>query len=244
MYKQAGIVVRKVRIGNIVANIYFEDINLPWLILLPGLPQYFHKQSYFQELIKKYVVLTPYYPGSFHSYGEFKLNQLEEVIPKCFEFINKREFYDFFESKLYKHSGKIEGIMGLSFGANLILDYLNKNDVNKNIIFCLISPIFDMNNEKVEDYWNKKLGFLATEVYTQIYKQLDIDELKKFFKQLTETKNSTNSNIFVIAGDGDKYVTKDFIKSYFPKARHHFFEGIGHEVDKLLELVLDNHIIF
>lgn len=222
MYKQAGIVVRKVKVDNIVSNIYFEDINLPWLILLPGLPQYFHKQSYFQDLVKKYVVLTPYYPGSFHSYGEFNLEELRKVIPECIKFIQKKEFYDFFESKLYKHSGEIAGIIGLSFGADLIIDYLAEEKSTYMTKYCLISPLFDMNNEKVIDYWDKKLGFLSSEVYTQIYKNLNKIELKNFFKNLTTKKIISDKEIYIVAGKEDKYVTQELIGSYFPSARHIF----------------------
>lgn len=246
MYQQAGMIVRKVRFGDIVANIYLEDINLPWLIVLPGIPYYFHKQAYFKKLVSKYTVLAPHYPGSYHSYGTFKLNALKNVIKECLDFISINEFYDYFESKPYKHKGEISGMIGLSFGANLLLDYLVNENSLKNLKYCLISPIFDMNNDEVNSYWEKKLSFLLTEVNSQVYRGMDKSELKNFFQELMMKKQNYRNfdDLFIVRGTDDKYVTEGFIDSYFPSSKFKSFSKVSHEVDKLLELSLESELIF
>lgn len=108
----------------------------------------------------------------------------------------------------------------------------------------MISPLFDMNNEKVVDYWDKKLGFLSSEVYTQIYSGLNKTELENFFRVLTNQRTDFRHDIYLVVGAEDKYVTKIFIEEYFPNANHFFLDSVGHEVDKLLELTLEKNLIF
>lgn len=235
MYKQAGIYVHKTLVNKIVYNIYYSELSLPWLILLPGLPQYIHKQSYLRKLISNYCILNPYYPGSFHSYDTFTVANLKKLVRESIKLISKEEFFDYYKKEVYTHSGQLEAIWGLSFGANLLYDYL----LQKPNVYCdylFVSPMFNLHLTSQKRYWQQKLSFLSTEVYQNVYRGLNKTEFLKWMKYLEDNDiNKKDYSIKVLYGEDDKYMNRDFLKRKFDIETLLPMSGYAHEIDNMLE---------
>jgi UDP-galactopyranose mutase len=235
MYKQAGIYVHKTLVNKIVYNIYYSDLSLPWIVLLPGLPQYVHKQNYLKKLISGYCILNPYYPGSFHSYGEFTVPNLQELVMESIELISQKEFFDYFNENIYKHSGQLKSIWGLSFGANLLYDYL----LQKPELYCdylFVSPMFNLQLAGQNRYWQQKLSFLSTEVYANVYRGLNKSEFLKWMRHLEENDiNKMKYSTKVLYGEDDKYIDENFLRKKFNISSLLPMKGYAHEIDNMLE---------
>jgi UDP-galactopyranose mutase len=239
MYKQAGIYVHKTLVNKIVYNIYYSDLTLPWIILLPGLPQYIHKQSYLKKLISNYCILNPYYPGSFHSYGEFRVANLRRLVKESINLVSNKKFFDYFEEKKYNHSGLLEAIWGLSFGANLLYDYL----LQKPNLYCdylFVAPMFNLQLTSQKRYWEQKLSFLSKEVYMNVYRGLNKSEFLKWMRDLEDNDiDKKKYSIKVLYGEDDKYMDENFLSKKFSTTSLFPVKGYGHEIDNMLE----SHII-
>lgn len=235
MYKQAGMYVRKTKVGDIVFNIYFTDLTLPWIILLPGLPQYVHKQWYLKKLIQSRCVLNPYYPGSFHSDGQFNTASLGRVVDDSLDLLESGEFYDFFEDKIYSHGGVLDSVWGLSFGSNVLFDYMTQD--NKRLIKpMLFGPLIQMSNPEQDKYFKQKVAFLGTEVYRNIYRGYNPQEV---FEWVQGMENKSIKNTFkdgvVLFGKNDRLIDGDFLRSKFPTFEIKELDGFEHEIDNLVD---------
>lgn len=213
-------------------------MDLPWIILLPGLPQYIHKQWYLKKLIKTHCVLNPYYPGSFHSDGEFCVDSLKGVVEDSLNLLCSGEFYDFFEQTSYQHSGVIDSVWGLSFGSNILFDYMNRCD-RPSIRPVLFGPLIQFSNPAQEKYWRQKLTFLRTEVYKNIYRGYNPDELLEWlqnmeFKQIRDIYKDG----VVIFGKNDRLIDGSFLKKKFPNFEIKAIDNLTHEVDNLVNVYL------
>jgi hypothetical protein len=237
MYKQTNLYVRKTLIKGIVYNFYFSDLSKPWIILLSGLPQYIFKQNYLKTLIETYSIIAPYYPGSFHSYKRFSLNNILQTTNETIKLIENGEIYDYFENKKYKISNNnIDWIFGLSFGANVLFDFLLKKDKDylPNTKFLLVSPMFNVSQDKQRLYWKQKLSFLSSKVYSNIYRGINDLELITWFSGLEQSITQEKNGI-VLYGREDIYIDKFFLKEKFPNFKIIPVNGYSHEVDKLVE---------
>lgn len=234
MYKQAGIYVRKTKPEDIVFNIYFIDLELPWIILLPGLPQYIHKQWYLKKLVQSYCVLNPYYPGSFHSDGQFNISSLVQTVESSLRLLEAGKFYDFFEGVTYRHNGVLDSIWGLSFGSNVLFDYMTRCD-KRLIKPVLFSPLIQLSNPTQNKYWHQKLTFLGSEVYRNIYRGYNPKELFRWLQIMENRKvKNTYKNGVVIFGKNDRLVDESFLKEKFPNFEIKAIDNLAHEVDNLV----------
>ena len=236
MYKQAGMYVRKTKVENIVFNIYFTDLALPWVILLPGLPQYVHKQRYLKKLIQSRCVLNPYYSGSFHSDGQFNVSSLGRVVDNSLDLLESGEFYDFFENVTYSHSGILDSVWGLSFGSNVLFDYMTRD--NKRLIKpVLFGPFIQMSNPEQDKYFNQKLPFLGTDVYKNVYRGYNPKEVFEWIREM-EYKNIKKmyKNGVVVFGKNDRMIDGNFLRKKFPTFEVEAVDGFEHEIDDLTNL--------
>lgn len=236
MYKQTNLYVRKTLENDIVYNIYSSDFNNPWIVILPGIPQYIFKQEFLKSLIRNYNVLSPYYLGSFNSNGIFSIQNIQKIIPESINLINKGELYEYFEKKIYKINTSVAWIFGLSFGGSVLFDFLaSQNEtILKNIQKLIVSPMFNISKNELSSYWNQKLDFLSSPVYKNIYRGLNKSDIIKWFANI-ENKEPIKSNGILLYGEQDKYIDKEFYNQKLPNFTKKICTGYSHDIEKLLE---------
>ena len=223
-----------------VYNLLFTNLEHKWIIFLPGLPQYMHKQSYLKQLMQDYNVLIPYYPGSFHSGKKFTPKYLERVIPDCIKIIKDKVFYDYFERKKYTHSGEIEGIWGLSFGSILITQYLTCSKQPLNTNYLLAGPMFILTKELENKYWVPKLTFLQSKVYSKVYRGLNSNNLIAWIHNIEKKNIPGSAKGLILTGDNDTYMDLNFLKEKFSNFVFKSVRGYSHEVDNIISLYIES----
>ncbi|MFZ5424914.1 MAG: hypothetical protein ACOZAO_03880 [Patescibacteria group bacterium] len=233
MYKQAGFYVRKTLVEDIVFNVFFTDLSKPWIIFLPGLPQYIHKHWYLKDLIQDYCVLNPYYPGSFHSFGEFTPTSFTKTVDTSITLLETKEFFDHFEQKAFEHTGVISGIWGLSFGANLIVEYLSRTS-NVDIPVVIVSPMLKMSMPVLNDYWKQKTRFLASPVYQNIFRGLNDAAFRDWLNSTEALEIPPKTRGVLLYGKNDRYMDADFLSAKFSALDIHILEEYAHEVDNII----------
>ena len=234
MYKQAGLYVRKTIKHGIVYNIYTQNFSHPWIILLPGLPQYVHKQAYLKQLTKSYSVLVPYYPGSFHSDGKFTVKNVRDTLPSCLNLIRHGNFYDYFDKRNYQCNTEIKYILGLSFGGNVLFDYMS-DSLLENIIPVFVSPMFNISSPSQSKYCEEKLNFLESQVYKNVYRGLNKERFMQWMKLLESKTVSSNQKGQLVFGRDDKYMEESFLEEKFPMFTIKRIFGYSQEVASILE---------